>query len=91
MGGNMSKAFSCQQCGSTSYEDLNTNQIKCSHCGSLYKKYSDDPAVVIGKDAQISIGKTADVEINGHLEIQEGANLDIQGKVVIHDDDEAEE
>ena len=87
----MPEIFKCQQCGSTTSEDLNTSRIRCSHCGSIYKKYTDDPAVVIGKAAHISVGKTANVEIKGHLEIQEGANLDIQGKVVIDADEETEE
>ena len=79
-------AFSCQRCGSNSFEDLNTNQLQCAHCGTVYKKRSSDPAVVIGKGANIIVGKGANVEIEGELEIQEGANLDIQGQVVIHDD-----
>jgi uncharacterized protein (DUF983 family) len=87
----MSAEFICQQCGSTLYEDLNTNQRKCSHCGTEYKKRSDDPAVIISKGANIIIGKNANVEIKGDLEIQEGANLDIQGKVVIDDEDDIQE
>ncbi|TFG49990.1 MAG: hypothetical protein E4H33_01120 [Anaerolineales bacterium] len=81
----MPEGFICKQCGSTSFEDINTNRIKCSHCGSMSNKYSGDPAVVIGKCANIIIGKTANVEIQGDLEIQEGANVDIQGQVVIND------
>ena len=83
--------ISCQQCGSSTFEDVSTNQIKCSHCGSLYKKTTGDPAVIIGKGANIIVGKTANVEINGELEIQEGANLDIQGQVVINDEEDAEQ
>lgn len=87
----MPEIFSCQQCGSTTYDDVRGNQIQCSHCGTLYKKHSDDPAVIVSKGANIIIGKDANVEIKGDLEIQEGANLDIQGKVIIDDDDESRE
>ncbi len=80
--------FTCQQCGSTSFENLNTKQIVCAHCGSKYK-IPDDPAVIIGKGANIVIGKTANVEIKGDLEIKDGANLDIQGQVVINDEEDS--
>ena len=81
----MPEGFICKQCGSTSFEDLNTRRIKCSHCGSLYNKNSAEPAVIIGKGARVMIGKTGNVEIKGDLEIQEGANVDIQGQLVIND------
>ena len=87
----MPEIFACQQCGSTSFEDVSNNHIKCEHCGTKYKKTSDDPTVIIGKGANIVIGRTANVEIKGDLEIQEGANLDIQGQVVINDEDNTEE
>jgi len=84
----MPEIFLCQQCGSNSFEEVNTKQIECAHCGTKYKKTSDDPAVIINKGANIVIGKTANVEIRGDVEIQEGANLDIQGQVVINDEDD---
>lgn len=87
----MPELFLCQQCGSTSFKDVNTTQIECAHCGSKYKKTLDDPAVIIGKGANIVIGKGANVEIKGDLEIHEGANLDIQGQVVINDEDNTDE
>ena len=82
----MPAVINCQQCGSTSFEDVSTNKIKCSHCGTIFNKSNDEPSVIIRKGANVFIGKTANVEIRGELEIQEGANLDIQGKVVIDDE-----
>jgi hypothetical protein len=57
----------------------------------LFNNNYDDPAVIIGKGANIIIGKTANVEIKGDLEIQEGANLDIQGQVIINDENDTDE
>lgn len=51
----------------------------------MYKRSSDQPAVIIGKGANVVIGKKGNVEIKGNLEIQEGANVDVQGQVVIND------
>ncbi len=87
----MPEVINCQRCGSTSFEDVSTNKIKCSHCGTVFNKFDDEPAVIIGKGANVVIGKTANVEIRGDLKIQEGANLDIQGQVVIIDEDETQE
>ncbi len=81
----MPEIFECEQCGSTSFEELNTNQIKCSYCGTIYKKHSGEPAVVIGKGANVVVGKKGNVEIKGGLEIQSGANFDVQGQVVVND------
>ena len=87
----MPEVIDCQQCGSTSFEDVSTNKVKCSHCGTIFNKSNDEPAVIIGKGANVIIGKTANVEIRGDLEIQEGASLDIRGQVVINDDETQEE
>ena len=87
----MPEIIACKQCGSPSFIDVSNNQIECDHCGTKYKKTSDDTAVIIGKGANIVIGRTANVEIKGDLEIQEGANLDIQGQVVINDENNTEE
>lgn len=84
----MLEIITCQQCGSSSFEDAGPYQIECAHCGTKYKKTSEDPAVIISKGANIIIRETAKVEIKGDLEIQAGANLDIQGQVVINDEDD---
>ena len=77
------KPYECSQCGSTSFDDAGFRQVRCSHCGSLFKVLTDDPTLTINKGARVIFGKNAQVEIRGDMEVQDGANVDIQGKVVL--------
>jgi DNA-directed RNA polymerase subunit RPC12/RpoP len=77
------KLYECSQCGSTNFEDAGSQQVRCSHCGSLFKVLTDEPKLTILKGANVVFGKTANVEIHGDVEIQDGADVDIQGKIVL--------
>jgi DNA-directed RNA polymerase subunit RPC12/RpoP len=77
------KPYECTQCGSTAFEDASSRQVRCSHCGSLFKVLTDEPKLTILKGANVVFGKNANVEIHGDVEIQDGADVDIQGKILI--------
>jgi len=77
----MIKPYECTQCGSTSFEDISSKRVRCTHCGSLFQLLTRDPSLVIKKGANVTFGKNAQVEIHGDVEIDQGAKVDIQGKV----------
>jgi len=79
----MIKIYECTQCGSTDFNDAGMHQVRCSHCGSLYKVLTDEPKLTILKGANVVFGKNANIEIHGDVEIQDGADVDIQGKIVL--------
>ena len=75
------KPYECTQCGSTSFEDISSKRVECSHCGSLFQLITHEPTLVIKKGANVTFGKNAQVEIRGDIEINDGAKVDIRGKV----------
>ena len=75
--------YECSQCGATDFEDAGLRQVRCCHCGSLFKELSDEPKLTILKGANVVFGRSANVEIRGDVEIQDGADVDIQGKIVL--------
>ena len=77
------KPYECTQCGSTSFEDISSKRVRCSHCGSLFQLITNEPTLVIKKGANVTFGKNAQVEIRGDIEINDGAKVDIQGKVEV--------
>ena len=77
------KPYECTQCGSTSFEDISSKRVQCSHCGSLFQFITNEPTLVIKKGANVTFGKNANVEIRGDIEINDGAKVDIQGKVEV--------
>ncbi len=79
----MIKLYECTQCGSTDFTESGFHQVKCSHCGSLYKVLTDEPKLTILKGANVVFGKNANVEVHGDVEIQDGADVNIQGKIVL--------
>jgi DNA-directed RNA polymerase subunit RPC12/RpoP len=80
---NMIKLYECTQCGSTDFNDAGIRQVRCSHCGSLFRVLTDEPKLTILKGANVVFGKNANVEIHGDVEIQDGADVDIQGKILL--------
>jgi DNA-directed RNA polymerase subunit RPC12/RpoP len=79
----MIKPYECTQCGSTEFEDVQPNRVRCAHCNSLFQLITNEPKVVINKGARVIFGKNANVEVRGDLDVQSGANVEIQGKVTV--------
>ena len=79
----MIKPYKCTQCGSTDFEDAGVRRVRCTHCGSLFQLLTAEPALVIGKGANVAFGRNADVEIRGDIEVESGANVEVQGKVTV--------
>jgi predicted nucleic acid-binding Zn-ribbon protein len=79
----MIKPYECTQCGSTDFEDVRSNRVRCAHCGSLFQLLTTEPSLVINKGAKVVFGKNANVEIRGDIDVQNGANVEIQGKVTV--------
>jgi DNA-directed RNA polymerase subunit RPC12/RpoP len=79
----MVKPYECTQCGSTNFEDIQSNRVRCIHCNSMFQLITNEPKVVINKGAKVIFGKNADVEVRGDIDVQSGANVEIQGKVTV--------
>lgn len=79
----MIKPYECTQCGSTNFDDISHERVRCSFCGSLFEVLRTEPQLQINKGAKVTFGKNANVEIRGDVEIEEGAEVDIQGKVTL--------
>jgi hypothetical protein len=77
----MEKGFECTQCGSTKFDDLDKERIRCSFCGSIYPVFSNEPSIIIRKGANVIFGKNSKVELKGSVEIQEGAKVEIRGQM----------
>jgi DNA-directed RNA polymerase subunit RPC12/RpoP len=79
----MIKPYECTQCGSTDFEDVSAERVRCAHCGSLFRVLTDAPGIVIRRGANVTFGADAKVEIRGSMEIESGASVDIEGDVTV--------
>ena len=81
----------CTQCGSTTFETLENERLRCRYCQTLYQlhPHAPEPAhgssakVIIGSGAKVVFGSSSNVVIRGGLEIRDGAEVQLNGRLTL--------